>query len=112
MKENIRRSLRKRLLSLMREISEDCYFAGWRIGLEYCLWRAVLQYPQPFDFGMGFIPTEQVEELKDLAEELQEWALWTDGEVREKLIPLAEWQQHFHAREHPANSNDGKAIEQ
>lgn len=99
MKDSIRRSLRKRLLTLMREVSEAHYFAGWSIGLEYRLWRAVLQHPQPYEAVFGPIPAEQVDELKDLAEELQEWAVWTDDEAREKLIPLADWQRFFVAHE-------------
>ena len=99
MKEGIRRSLRKRLLSLMSEISEDHYCAGWLSGLEYSLWQAVLQYPQPYEFGFGPIEEENVAELKDLAEELQEWAVWDDGELSEKLIPLADWQRIFTAHE-------------
>lgn len=98
MKDSIRRSLRKRLLSLMREISEDHFCAGWMGGLEYDLWQAVLQYPQPYEFGFGPIEEENVAELKDLAEELQEWAFWDDG-TGEKLIPLEEWKQIFAARE-------------
>jgi len=66
MKDSIRRSLRKRLLSLMREISEDHYCAGWTSGLEYSLWQAVLQYPQPYEFGLSPIEEEKVVELKDL----------------------------------------------
>jgi len=98
MKDSIRRSLRKRLLSLMREISEDHYCAGWMGGLEYSLWQAVLQHPQPYEFGFGPIAEENVAELKDLAEELQEWAVW-DDETREKLIPLEDWRQIFTAHE-------------
>lgn len=112
MKEIIRRSLRKRLLSLMREISEEHYCAGWLDGLEYRLWQAVLQYPEPYEFGFGPIANEQVEELRDLAEELQEWGFWADEEMREQLIPLAEWQQIFHTREQPVNGNGGKTMEQ
>jgi len=97
MKDSIRRSLRKRLLSLMREISEDHYCAGWTSGLEYSLWQAVLQYPQPYEFGLGPIEEEKVVELKDLAEELQEWADW-DDQAGEKLIPLKDWRQIFAAR--------------
>lgn len=99
MKDSIRRSLRKRLLSLMREISQDCFFAGWMIGLEYSLWQAVLQYPRPYEFGILPIEVEHVAELKDLAEELQEWAIWDEGEIREKLIPLSDWKQIFSSHE-------------
>jgi hypothetical protein len=78
MKDSIRRSLRKRLRSLMREISETQYCARWTSGLEYSLWQAVLQYPQPYEFGFGPIEKENVGELKDLADELQEWMIWED----------------------------------
>jgi hypothetical protein len=112
MKEIIRRSLRKRLLALMSEISEEHYCAGWLDGLEHRLWQAVLQYPEPYEFGFGPVANEQVEELRALAEELQEWGIWADEAKQEKLISLAEWQQIFHACEHPAYSIGGKAIEQ
>ncbi len=95
MKDSIRRSLRKRLLSLMREISQEYFCAGWMIGLEYELWRAVLRYPQPSEALLGFIEQEEVAELKDLAEELQEWVFRGDDDAREKLIPLADWQRIF-----------------
>lgn len=94
-KVSIRRSLQKRLLSLMRKVSREYFFAGWMIGLEYELWRAVLRYPQSSEGLLRFIEEEDIAELKDLAEELQEWAHWGEGEVREKLIPLADWQRIF-----------------
>ena len=99
MKDSIRRSLRKRLLSLMREISQDHFLAGWMMGLEYDLWRAVLQYPKPYESSFIPIEEEDVAELKDLAEELQEWGIREGGDARERLIPLAEWKQMFATHE-------------
>jgi hypothetical protein len=87
----------------MKKISEDQFCAGWMGGLEYDLWRAVLQFPEPYECGFGSIKEEDVVELKDLAEGLQEWAVWDDGDMHERLIPLADWRRIFAANETAAH---------
>ncbi|HKQ92323.1 MAG TPA: hypothetical protein VJZ77_16820 [Blastocatellia bacterium] len=111
MNDRIRRSLRKRLLSLMEEVSEDHYCAGWLNGLEYRLWQAALQYPQPYKFGVEAIEEKKVEELKGLAEELQEWAVWDDQAGEEKLIPLKDWKRIFAASKTASDSGEEKSDE-
>lgn len=100
MSEQIRQSLINRLASLMSDISEDHYCAGWLIGLEYTLWRAVMRHPESYVFGFRPIETEQVAELKALAEELKGWVVW-DDDIGEKFIPIDEWLPMFELTQPP-----------
>ena len=40
----------KALAEFMSELSEEAYFAGWMEGLEYALWKAVVE--NPFEYGL------------------------------------------------------------
>ncbi len=73
------------LLELMNTISEDDFAAGWRIDLEYILWRRVLS-------GR---PDRRTQTLESLSGTAHGWWAWLpDGEGREegrKFVPLDEW---------------------
>ena len=40
----------KALAEYMSELSEEAFFAGWMEGLEYALWKAVVE--NPFTYGL------------------------------------------------------------
>lgn len=73
------------LLQLMNTISEDDYAAGWRIDLEYILWRRVL----------AGRPDRRTQAMERLSQEAHGWWAWLPGgESREegrKFVPLDEW---------------------
>jgi hypothetical protein len=83
----------KALLTMMEEISEAHYCAGWMSGLEYSLWRIV----QGGDRNYGMYPLEpaEVESLRWLAESCDGWWIWHDAktpsESGEKFVTMAEW---------------------
>lgn len=81
-----------RLLRIvMRDISEDCYCAGWLSDLEITLWSAVLHGPRRF--GMGEITEGDIAELKRLSEKAGGWWTW-QGEAAdsgEEFVTLDEW---------------------
>ncbi len=78
------------LAELMGDISEDCYCAGWMMGLEHALWAMVLGGPR--EYGMGEVTEEQVARLKQLSDACGGWIVWSEGDG-ETFVPLEEWEQ-------------------
>lgn len=76
------------LNSLMSEISEDHYCAGWLGGLEYDLWKIVQGGNR--EFGFGDIAESRVTELKRLSEKAGGWWYY-DEENGETFIPMDAW---------------------
>lgn len=60
------------LSKLMSEISEECWCAGWMLGTEYDLFKAVY-LNKPRSWGQGEITQAYIDELQALA---QEWGCW------------------------------------
>ncbi len=75
-----------RLMSIMSDISERCYYAGWMQHLEYHLWYAVLH--GPMRYGQDHITQEDITELKELANSCQSWIIF---EEEERAIDLDQW---------------------
>jgi hypothetical protein len=90
------------LADLMSRLSEDYYCAGWLIGLEYDLWRAIFAERR---FGFGEIPAYDLLQLARLADQLGGWVVWDDEKHKPKFVFLNEWlqiyrtHQAFHAEE-------------
>ena len=80
------------LAEYMSEISEDAYCAGWIAELEFDLWRIINSYPQ--NFGLLFISSSTIEELKSLSEKCNGWIYWSDNEGM-CFMPLDEWQEYY-----------------
>ena len=51
----------KALAEYMSELSEEAYFAGWMEGLEYALWKAVVE--NPFNYGFLQLTEQHIAEL-------------------------------------------------
>ncbi|PZA08460.1 RNA-guided endonuclease IscB [Meiothermus sp. Pnk-1] len=81
------------LFELMSEASEDHWAAGWMSGTEVALWKAIQQYPQPLQWGMGPIALDTVRKLRDLALAVEGWWEWTDDGQR--FVPLDEWERMY-----------------
>jgi hypothetical protein len=80
------------LQSLMSDISEDYYCAGWLIGLEQILWGMVAGGCR--DFGMGVVTEDEVAQLKQLSEQAGGWwhSVEDDGET---FITIGEWKEKY-----------------
>ncbi len=78
------------LFRRMSEISEECYYARWRFGNEYTLWRMLEGGSR--QYGQGEVSEEELEELRVLSERVNGW-IWT-GETEEylpRLVTFDEW---------------------
>lgn len=73
---------------VMSEISEECYCAGWLSGLEYILWRFVVNGPG--SFGQGEVDAAAVARLKHLSEVCGGWMVWDEVAWR-RFVPMSEW---------------------
>jgi hypothetical protein len=84
------------LLTLMEDISEAHYCAGWMSDLEYSLWR-IVQGGDPL-YGMFPISEERVEALRWLSDQAGGWWTWDDKDG-EKFVPLHQWRPMFKRHE-------------
>lgn len=91
------------LLELMSAASEDHWAAGWMSGTEVALWKAIQQYPQPLEWGMGPIALDTVRKLHDLALAVDGWWVW--GDEGQRFVPLHEWERMY--AEHFRKSEEG-----
>jgi hypothetical protein len=69
---------------LMSEISEECYCAGWLIGLEETLWR-FMEAGVEVQWGIGTVTAVELGRLRRLHEKCGGW--WE----HERFVPTAEW---------------------
>jgi hypothetical protein len=80
------------LADYMSDLSEEAYCAGWMLGLEYALWRAVLLGPRTY--GRLKITAEHIERLKTLSTAAGGWIAFDDA-LGEVLVTHDEWKQMF-----------------
>ena len=88
--------------SLMSDISEDHWAAGWMHHNEYALWAMVID-PAKRRYAMRDVPENQVARLKKLSEQIGGWIAYrvdpfspdADIEKGEEFIPMAEWLEMF-----------------
>ena len=79
------------LAVLMSDISESAFFAGWMSGLEFELWKAVVDGPRRY--GQMFIDQALVDRLKALSDQCGGWIAW-DGEC-ESFVALNDWSEIY-----------------
>jgi HJR/Mrr/RecB family endonuclease len=82
------------LASLMSDISEEGWAAGWMDGLEYALWHMVLHGPARY--GFKFVDEQTIQQLKFLSEQAGCWIVFDDV-TDERAVSLPDWQQIFQA---------------
>jgi len=77
------------LQQIMSDISERCWCAGWMMGTEHALWRAI-QTPdeEPFDWGQDEVTPEERQQLRWLSEQCGGW--WCNYD---RFLPLDEWKE-------------------
>jgi hypothetical protein len=64
------------LADYMSELSEDAYCAGWMSGLEYALWRVVIEGPRRY--GFLDIDAAHIEHLRKLSQQCRGWIVFDD----------------------------------
>ena len=67
------------LASLMSELSERCYYAGWLIGIEEVLWGVAAEL-RDYDRGQDTVLEIEVQWLRALAVAAGGWIEWRDGD--------------------------------
>lgn len=82
------------LRKLMSEISEECWCAGWLIGLEHILWEAVTGKQTKI------CSPEEIEHLRYLSEKCGGWIIWDDQATGEKFAPMEEWLRLYEVKRH------------
>ena len=78
------------LASLMSDISEDSWCAGWMDGLEFRLWQMV-QDPEDNDYGMAIVSKEDIQTLQEISDEISGWIAWSEKEGKKVFVPMDEW---------------------
>jgi hypothetical protein len=79
------------LASYMSELSEECYCAGWLIGLEFSLWKAM--NTGKGSGGFGCLREFELAHLRELSEACGGWIVW--GKDGEEFVPLEEWKEYY-----------------
>ena len=82
------------LASLMSEISERCYCAGWMTGLERALWSMLDSEDR--SYGQDEVTADEARQLRELSEACGGWIVWRDPDG-ETFVTLAEWRETLRA---------------
>ncbi len=80
------------LAEYMSELSEQAYYAGWKHGLEFELWDAVVSGPR--EYGRLSIADECINELRRLSEAARGWIVF-DEKYGKILLPTKKWEERF-----------------
>ena len=85
----------KTLTDYMSELSEEAYFASWMDGLEFALWRAVLEGPR--QYGRLDITPEHIVRLRELSDSCGGW-IYFDESTEQTFIPASNWDKMYSER--------------
>ena len=85
-----RQAMGHMLITVMSDISERGYYAGWMSGLEYALWD--IAQSGGGKFGWTTVDEEEANLLLDLSNELGGWMAWNDDDGA-TFVPWGEWIQ-------------------
>lgn len=96
LRAELRDYARELLPTLMSEISEDCWCAGWLHGTEYALWKMVEHGAGKW--GQGEVTQARVDRLRRLSELAGGWFAWRDGDGPE-FVPMERWVAEFAKKE-------------
>ena len=86
----------KQLMSYMSALSEEAYCAEWMWGLEYALWKAVLD--GQLKYGRLEITPEQITKLHALSKACGGWIVFDDV-IGETFIPQEQWEGMYESRD-------------
>ena len=76
----------------MSSLSEAAWYAGWMEGLEFELWRAIID--GPFRYGRLELTTTHIERLRVLSESCGGWILF-DDDLEEAFVPADRWKSIY-----------------
>ncbi len=93
------------LETLMSDISEECFCAGWIMGNGHGLWR--LANARGGNYGQGSVSPDQAERLLELAGEAGVWLDWDDDLVQ---VPLEDWKSTVGVGDRLACDATGKFL--
>lgn len=85
-------SAQQALAEYMSQLSEQAYAAGWMEGLEYALWKALVD--GPYRYGRLQLIDNHIRELRKLSEACGGWIRFQDAE-EEAFVPFGQWQRIF-----------------
>ena len=92
----------KALAEYMSGLSEEAYFAGWMEGLEYALWKAVVE--NPFEYGFLQLTEQHIAELTKLSNACGGWIVFDDDSA-ETFVPIAKWRKIYAKNCKPKTGN-------
>lgn len=93
--EELQEFRRQDVLHLMRELSEDCWAAGWNSGLEHDLYLIVFEGMCP-EYGMGEVSGATIERMRRNATLSDSWWVYpNDKSYTPVLITLDEARRRF-----------------
>lgn len=94
-------SEQRQLAEFMSELSEEAYYAGWMVGLEYALWEALLDGRSAY--GRLELTDDHRARLRELSDACGGWIVF-DEHSEETWVPTSEWRRRFAIwqRTHPA----------
>ena len=84
-------TIRRALLRLMCDLSEEYYAAGWLVGWGPMLWDHVHD-----DSGRGLLPEERTD-LRMLSQMAGGWWDWPDDANEPMFFPLDDWNARYRA---------------
>jgi hypothetical protein len=84
----------RELENYMSELSEHAYSAGWRDGLEFALWKLVID--GPYKYGQYNLNNEHRNSLVKLSGACDGWIIFHD-QFEETFVPMNQWLEIFKA---------------
>lgn len=84
------------LRDYMSALSEEAWYAGWMMDLEYALWDAVQH--GPCVYGRLEITHQHVAKLRELSAACGGWVCYSGDSREEEFVPLDQWQRLAAAR--------------
>lgn len=82
----------RQLAKEMSDISELAYCAGWMLGLEFALWRAVQGGGK--DYGMIVLDDGRLARLRTLSAQCGGWVQISEDGF-ERFVPADEWERRY-----------------
>jgi hypothetical protein len=82
------------LENYMSELSGQAYSAGWMDGLEFALWKLVID--GPYKYGQLHLNSEHRQSLVELSGACHGWIVFHD-QFDETFVPMSQWLVNFKA---------------
>jgi hypothetical protein len=79
------------LRDYMSELSEEAWYAGWMMDLEYALWDAVEHGPR--SYGRLELSAQHVTKLRALSAACGGWIRFDDVAGDEVFVPIEVWKR-------------------